>query len=96
MKLKIYSVFDVKTDMFMTPFFMSTNGQAMRAFSDLASDKNTTVGRHPEDYKLLCIGLFDDEQGVVTPMPHDSLGFATDFVGVQVQPGDNSSKLRKV
>lgn len=81
MTFKIFGVFDVKADAFSRPpFFMSTNGQAVRAFADLANDSNTDVGRHPEDYRLMVLGTFDDNKGVVQGQDPTSLGFASEFV----------------
>ncbi|AXH77991.1 MAG: nonstructural protein [Microviridae sp.] len=66
--------------MFGPPFNMPARGQAVRAFSDLANDKNTQVGRHPSDFKLVEIATFDDTKGVYTSLEHMTLGFASDYV----------------
>lgn len=80
MRVKMFAVFDNKADLYMTPFFFPANGQAIRAFSDLANDSNTVVGRHPEDYKLVVLGEFDDGNAEFYPSGVVSLGFASDFV----------------
>lgn len=49
-------------------------------FTDLANDKNTTVGRHPEDFKLVRLGEFDDIEGTLFGSDKTSLGFATDYI----------------
>lgn len=83
MKLKAFSVFDVKVDAFMPPFFQPTNGSALRHFADAVNDPQSQLSRHPEDYKLCCVGEFDDATGLITP-PADlavvSLGFGSDYV----------------
>ena len=61
MRLEIYSVFDEAAKAFGTPFFMQNDMMAARAFSDLANDANSTVFKHPSDYKLYKIGVFNDE-----------------------------------
>lgn len=81
MIIKAFAIFDVKSDSFSTPFFKSASGQAVRDFADLANDKNTTVGRHPEDFKLCEVGCFDDSTGVLVSTTGPlSLGFASDYV----------------
>lgn len=65
MKVPMFSLLDVKSGIFNTPFFMVHPAQAMRACVDLASDLNTTVGRHPADYALLMLGTFDDQTASV-------------------------------
>lgn len=80
MILKIFAVYDIKSDAYLTPFFFPAVGQAVRAFKDLVADKNTFVGRHPEDYKLVHIGEFDDSSADMRPNGVISLGFGSDYV----------------
>lgn len=67
MKLTCYSLFDRKALQYHPPFHFSTDGQAVRALADLVEDANTTVGRHPSDFVLYCIGTFDDSKGAMEP-----------------------------
>lgn len=66
MKINIYSVFDVKSQLYGTPFFMLRDEIAQRAFADLVNDKSTMVSRHPEDFLLYKIGEFWDDSGNVS------------------------------
>lgn len=78
--VKMFSVLDVKADLYASPFCFGAVGQAVRAFSDLVQDPNTMPGRHPEDYKLVQIGEFDDVSGEVRAIsPHVSLGFGPEY-----------------
>ena len=80
MILKVFSVLDTKGDIFMPPFFFSATGQAVRAFADLANDPNTIVNRHPGDYRLTCIGTFDDQNGRLTAYQDiQQLGYASEY-----------------
>lgn len=67
MILQAYSIFDRKALQYHPPFYASTDGQAVRNFSDLANDPNTTVGRHPSDYVLYCVGCYNDANGFLEP-----------------------------
>ncbi|AXH77468.1 MAG: nonstructural protein [Microviridae sp.] len=80
MILKCFAVLDIKAELYGAPFFMSTNGEAVRAFKDLANDQNTTIGRHPEDYRLMRLGTFDNVSGELKEADGGSLGFASDYV----------------
>lgn len=60
-----YTVYDSKTLSYSSPFFQPAHGAAVRMFSDLAHDTNTSVGRHPKDYSLFCVGVFDDQTGFI-------------------------------
>ena len=81
MILKMFAIFDNKADVYMTPFFFPATGQAVRAFADLVGDERSTVSKHPDDYKLVLIGEWDDSTGVCKPLSQSiSLGFGSDFV----------------
>lgn len=81
MILKIFSVFDEKACIFGQPFFLPHNGVALRSFSDLVQDNQTNVCRHPEDFKLYCLGSYDDNSGgLISVAQPEFLANATDFV----------------
>lgn len=67
MLLNAYSIYDRKGLNYHAPFFAATDGLAVRNFSDLANDTNTTIGRHPADYVLYCVGTFSDANGSMEP-----------------------------
>lgn len=77
MKTKMYAIYDSKAESYGTPFFMPTRGMAIRAFSDLARDPNSSVSKHLTDFTLFEIGFFDDSKGMVGSIePQINLGFA--------------------
>jgi hypothetical protein len=82
--LKIFSIFDIKSEVFSHPFFMTSNGEAVRAFKDLANDRETVVGRHPSDFRLMCLGAFDNVTGEFSESVEHmaSLGFGSDYVNI--------------
>lgn len=63
MELKIFSVYDEKAQVYRSPFYLKHKGEAMRSFSDLVNDDKTIINKHPEDYKLYYLGVFDDVSG---------------------------------
>lgn len=65
MPLKMYSIYDKKAASYGTPFFMLTDGAAMRAVIDTARDPSTTLYRHPGDFTLVKICSFDEITGLV-------------------------------
>lgn len=81
MKYKIFSIFDSKAENFNTPIFLPTEGQALRIFDDMVNSQDNEIAKHPEDYTLFCVGEFDSDQGLVTPLlTPKSLGLAQEFV----------------
>lgn len=68
MLLRAYTLHDSKALNYSPPFFQHNHGLAMRMLSDLVNDPNTSVGRHPADFKLYCVGQFDDAKGAMIPL----------------------------
>lgn len=63
MQLKAYSIRDSKAEVFNTPFFSKTHGEAERNFQQLTKDSNSMVNKYPEDYDLYHLGTYDDSTG---------------------------------
>ena len=57
---KLYTIYDSKAAMYAFPFKSRTNGEAIRAFTNIANDKQHLIGQHPEDYILFHCGTYDD------------------------------------
>ena len=68
MNLLVYSVRDAKAEVFNTPFFQKTHGEAERTFKQLANDDKSMVGKYPDDYDLYYIGKYDDSSGKIEPL----------------------------
>lgn len=65
MKLGIYSIYDLKTEMYHPPIYCHNGGHAMRVVGDMALGDGNVLGRHAEDYRLFDIGTFDDKDGSI-------------------------------
>lgn len=63
MILKVFTMFDSKVSSFMAPFYMQSNGAAIRALIDTMADSNNQFSKHPEDFTLFELGEFDDADG---------------------------------
>lgn len=65
-KIVVCSVRDVKANAFAQPMFFPTIAFAQRAFTDHVNEPNAqnAVNKHPADYELWCLGLFDEDDGV--------------------------------
>ena len=82
MKLNAYSIYDTASGSYSRPFFANADGQAVREFSDLATNTDHPVGAHPEDYSLHRIGLFDDQKGQFTPEQTECMATALELVAL--------------
>lgn len=81
MQYKMFSVFDSKVSAFMTPFFMRTSSEALRAFEDSVNAEKSGFKAHAEDYTLFELGSWDDQTAKfdLLATPH-SLAVAIQFV----------------
>lgn len=86
MQVGVYAIYDSKMESFSAPFTSPTTANALRQFSDLVADGNTMVGRHPEDFYLWCLGVFDDKHGTFVhdsdKFPEEKLAHALNLVPV--------------
>lgn len=75
MKRDVCSVFDLASQLFGQPIFVTGVGVAIRSFTDEVNKKgeDNVLARHPEDYELFHLGTFDDERGTFEPLA-DGIG----------------------
>lgn len=64
----MYSIRDGKAEIFNTPFFKLTHGEAERDFRTAVNDDKTTLSRYPEDFDLYYLGEYDDNKGLTKPL----------------------------
>ncbi len=80
MIIKMFTVYDSKTEAYLPPFYQPTNGAAIRLFEDSANDLNHAFYKHPSDYTLFYLGTFDDQKAIVEcPTAMTSLGLAIEY-----------------
>lgn len=89
--LKAFTVYDLKAEFYMKPFFCLATGEAVRSFADAINDPQSPFYKHPDDYTLYEIGTFDEQIGELSSVPPVNLGSALNFKieeGVTDFPGD--------
>ena len=62
----IYTVYDSKAETYTPPYFQHRDAMAIRIFADCCNDEGHTFGKHPEDYTLFHIGVYNDDTGTIT------------------------------
>lgn len=68
MMLRLYSIYDRKMCVYLTPFPARGEVDATRQISASFSNpqmRETPVVSHPEDFDLVHVGMFDDESGEI-------------------------------
>ena len=81
MLLKIFTVYDSKTEAYMQPFFMQSTGQACRSFEDTVNEQNSQFNKHAADFTLFEIGTFEDsDASFVINEAKTNLGTALEYL----------------
>lgn len=66
MKVGLYAIVDAKAGQAIGVLHQQRHDAvAVRMFSDLYADQQTFVHRHPSDFSLQRVGVFDDETLIV-------------------------------
>lgn len=65
MKMVVVSIKDTCADTFGRPAYVATEGVAIRQFQDEVNrpSEDNQLYRHPDDFHLYYLGLFDDVSG---------------------------------
>ena len=62
---QVYSFFDSKVCVYHPPMVLLNDQEARRLAADCVADPQTPMARHPQDFRIVRIGEFDDNAGVV-------------------------------
>ena len=73
------SIRDVKANTFGAPVLFSTPLDAVRAFSDLLSNKDTLYGKHHSDFQLVYLADWDEVTGTLKVREHIVLTDGANF-----------------
>ena len=78
----MYAVKDRAADAFGRPFFCPTDGLAIRSFMDEVnrSGDDNQLYKHPDDFDLFRLGMYDDSTGLV-----ETFGPVSLMLGKQVR-----------
>ncbi len=80
MKMNIYAIYDTASGLYSRPFFTQSDSEAIRSFSDIAGDAEHPIGKHPKDYTLFRIGIYDDANAKLTDEDNSSLSTALECI----------------
>jgi hypothetical protein len=75
MKQVVVAIKDRAANAFGRPFFVATDGVAIRSFMDEVSrdDATNQLAAHPDDFDLFRLGLYDDASGLIEMEPEPVL-----------------------
>lgn len=79
--MKIYTIYDSKSETYSYPYQARATGEALRIFTTIANDDQHPIGKYPADYTLFQIGEFDDQKADYKILDAKiNLGNALEFV----------------
>lgn len=62
---RLITIKDEATELFTPPVAVDTTAQALRMFADLINNPDTEHNRHPGDFDLYILGVFDPATGKI-------------------------------
>ena len=73
--MNLYSVRDVKANVFNNPFAQQSDGAAIRGFQQEVNrvDPNNMINLYPSDFSLYRTGEFDSDSGTIQSLPQPAL-----------------------
>ncbi len=97
MKTNIYSIYDTASATYQKPIFARADGEIMREFQNICSEKEHPCGQHPEDYSLIRLGNFNDQNGLVINEENECLATGLEMIALsrkQEHVGDAETAAR--
>lgn len=83
MKVKIYAVLDSASGVYDGPVPSQNDAVALRNFTNMALNENSSIGKNPECFSLWRVGEWNDATGEVVPEVKECLVHAIDLVNLQ-------------
>jgi len=71
MEKNLYSIYDKKSGIYAPPFVELTDGTAIRACTDLLQRQDLPFGKYPNDYHLVKIARWDEEEAHASPITNE-------------------------
>ena len=77
--MNLYTVKDLASETFLKPFSMPTDRDAKDGFAHVINEDETPYSKHPEDYILMSLGMFDERTGLLSVSDPKSIARAIDL-----------------
>lgn len=81
MKIGVFSLHDVKANIFAQPFYSANPDTAKRAFANALMEGKGDMVKFPEDFNLWHLGWFDDDAGTFEEFQPEQLATAAQILG---------------
>jgi len=74
--MKLFSVLDIKANIFQQPFPETSTVAALRGFDVAVNNSDSILSKFPDDFCLMELADFDQQTGEISPRPPQNLGSA--------------------
>lgn len=78
----ICTIKDNAIEAFGPTFEVRAQGEALRMFKDECENPESRINRHPEDFELFKVAMFDDQTGEMQGMKPERIARAIDIKGL--------------
>ena len=90
MIVNLYAVYDRASGVYDGPFPGKSDGHIVRGFSDQVKNKDSEIGKHPDDYTLFKVGTWNDGTGEVVDTVTEKLCNGVDVLALIEQENLNA------
>lgn len=92
MKKKVCAIYDIQGGFFSGLFLHRSENEAKRDFGSAVRGSETSLSKYPEDYRLFCLGEYDDVTGYIKAVSQPELmASGKDF---QASVGDQNEEKK--
>lgn len=77
---RYYAVYDVKAGLYGAPFIEVSDGTAIRAIQDVIASNDHPFAKHPADFSLHFLGIWNDRTGEIEGQKPEKLQELTSLV----------------
>lgn len=79
---KVFTLYDSKAEVYLSPFLFGNKGEAIRAFTESLKNDQTPMSKYPQDFTLFMLGEYDNSSGAFMCGAPVSLGNGLEFLPV--------------
>lgn len=94
MKQVLCTIYDSKAEIYKPPMLFPNLPAALRAFTEVAGDTTSDIGRYPEDFSIVEIGSFNTSSGELHKLEPPK--FVSTALGLLKQTEDESTNITAV
>lgn len=80
MILNMYSIYDTAAKAYIQPFFMHNDGLAIRAFQDNVNSPDSQINKHPKQFHLYKVGMWDDAEAKIESLEPTCIAYASELL----------------